>query len=162
MPPGPPPAPIELKRLRGNPGKERLPDRSEVVALAPADGIPSAPATLGDAGRAAWQRLWAAGRAWLSPAVDLDIMTRLCEAHDERAALRAELAATGYIVPGSHGQPRPNPLIRTLRELEAQMTRWEGLCGFTPADRARLGYAEVKRQSKLDELMSRRHHRGAG
>jgi hypothetical protein len=30
------------------------------------------------------------------------------------------------------------------------------LLGFSPADRARLGLAEVKRQSKLDELMAKR------
>ena len=32
-----------------------------------------------------------------------------------------------------------------------------GLLGFTPADRARLGLAEVRRQSKLEELMARKH-----
>jgi hypothetical protein len=30
-----------------------------------------------------------------------------------------------------------------------------GLLGFTPADRARLGLAEIKRQSKLEEMMAR-------
>lgn len=160
--PGPPRTPVELKRRRGNPGKEKLPDLATTVALPAADEVPPVPMSLGPTGRAVWQRLWTAGRGWLSPATDLDILTRLCEAHDEREAIRAELAETGYLVVGSQGQPRPNPLIRTLRELEAQMTRWEGLCGFTPSDRSRLGYAEVKKQSKLDELLARRSQRGAG
>jgi hypothetical protein len=33
------------------------------------------------------------------------------------------------------------------------------LLGFTPSDRARLGVAEVKAKSKLEELMERRANR---
>ncbi|ASU83572.1 phage terminase small subunit P27 family [Nocardiopsis gilva YIM 90087] len=156
--PGQPPQPVERKRARGNPGKRSLPE--PVAVLQPSDNMPPVPVTLGQTGRAVWQRLWTAGQGWLSPTTDVDIMTRLCEAHDEREAIRAELAESGYLVSGSQGQPRPNPLIRTLRELESQMTKLEGLCGFNPSDRGRLGYAEVKRQSKLDELLQRRRDAG--
>lgn len=159
--PGPPKHPLELKRLRGNPGKESLPAKSDTAALAPADGIPPVPITLQQAGRAVWERLWTAGKAWLSPQTDLDIMTRLCEYHDEREALRAELADTGYLIPGSMGQARINPLVSALRDIESHMTRLEALCGFNPSDRGRLGYAEVKRQSKLEELLAQRDSRGA-
>ena len=160
--PGPPRQPLELKRRRGNPGKEKLPALADTAPLPPAEDIPPVPITLQATGRAVWERLWVAGRVWLSPQTDLDVLTRLCEYHDEREAIRAELASTGYLVAGSMGQVRPNPLIRTLRDLESAMTRLEGLCGFNPSDRSRLGYAEVKRQSKLDELLSRRHNRDAG
>ena len=34
---------------------------------------------------------------------------------------------------------------------------WETVCGFTSTARAQLGYAEVQRASKLDELMVRRN-----
>lgn len=158
--PGPPKQPLELKRRRGNPGKERLPAKSDTATLAPADGIPPVPITLQSTGRAVWERLWTAGQAWLSPQTDLDILTRLCEYHDEREAMRAELAATGYLVPGSMGQERINPLVNAIRDIESHMTKLEGLCGFNPSDRSRLGYAEVKRQSKLEELLARRS-RGA-
>jgi P27 family predicted phage terminase small subunit len=159
--PGPPKQPLELKRKRGNPGKESLPAKVETAPLAPATGIPPVPITLQTAGRAVWERLWTAGQAWLSPQTDLDILTRLCEYHDEREAVRAELAATGYLVPGSMGQDRINPLVNALRDIESHMTKLEGLCGFNPSDRGRLGYAEVKRQSKLEELLARRDTRGA-
>lgn len=152
--PGQPPEPIERKRAKGNPGKRPLPE--PVAEIMPTDGVPPVPMTLGQTGRAVWHRLWTAGQGWLSPTTDLDILTRLCEAHDEREAIRQELAETGYMVVGSQGQPRPNPLIRTLRELEAQLTKLEGLCGFNPSDRGRLGYAEVKKQSKLDALLEKR------
>jgi P27 family predicted phage terminase small subunit len=157
MPGGRPPTPTERKRRTGNPGKRALPE--PVVQLAAVASIPAPPATLADKGVEVWDRLWTAGQAWLSPATDLDLLTRLCEAHDEREALRDAIADEGYMVTGSMGQRRANPLLSELRALESQMTKYESLCGFTPTDRARLGYAEVKRASKLDELLSRRADR---
>lgn len=157
MPGGRPPTPTERKRRTGNPGKRALPE--PVVQLAAVASIPPPPDTLGDKGVQVWDRLWTAGQAWLSPATDLDLLTRLCEAHDEREALRDAIADEGYMVTGSMGQRRANPLLSDLRSLESQMTKYESLCGFTPTDRARLGYAEVKRASKLDELLSRRADR---
>lgn len=154
---GRPPTPTERKRALGNPGKRPLPE--PVVQLAAVVAIPPAPSSLGEVGRAVWERLWTAGQAWLSPKTDLDLLTRLCEAHDEREAIRDAVAEEGYMVTGSMGQRRANPLLGELRALESQMTKYESLCGFTPTDRARLGYAEVKRASKLDELLARRSAR---
>lgn len=155
MPAGRPRTPAERKRALGNPGKRPLPE--PVVHLAAVATVPPAPAALGEAGRAAWDRLWTAGQAWLSLTTDLDILTRLCEAHDEREAMREQIAVDGYMVTGSMGQQRVNPLLSEVRALETQMTKYESLCGFTPSDRSRLGYAEVKRASKLDELLARRN-----
>lgn len=160
MPAGRPPTPTERKRRTGNPGKRNLPE--PVVHLAAVASIPAAPATLGEAGVKAWERLWTAGQAWLSPTTDLDVLTRLCEAHDEREAMRDQVAQDGYMVTGSMGQLRAHPLLSEIRALESQMTKWESLCGFTPTDRARLGYAEIKRASKLDDLIARRQQRGTG
>lgn len=86
----------------------------------------------------------------------LDILTRLCEAHDERDAIRAQIATDGYMVPGSQKQMRPHPLLGRLSIVEDQMTRWETLCGFNPAAMSKLGYAEIKAVSKLDEMIARR------
>ncbi|WP_371646482.1 phage terminase small subunit P27 family [Streptomyces mirabilis] len=160
MPAGRPPTPTERKRRTGNPGKRNLPE--PVVHLAAVADIPAPPDTLGETGERAWGRLWTAGQAWLSPATDLDLLTRLCEAHDEREAMRDQVAQDGYMVTGSMGQMRAHPLLSEIRALESQMTKWESLCGFTPTDRARLGYAEVKRASKLEELVARRQARIQG
>jgi P27 family predicted phage terminase small subunit len=100
------------------------------------------------------------GHAWLSPTTDLDVLTRLCQAHDEREQLRAHVAKHGHVIELPTGELRGNPSVTQLRKLEELITRYEGVCGFTPSDRARLGMAEVQRASKLDELISRR--RGAG
>lgn len=157
MPAGRPSKPTELKRLLGNPGQRPLPE--PIVVLAASATIPPHPSSLASTGRIAWDRLWTAGQAWLSISTDVDILTRLCEAHDEREAMRDQIASDGYMVLGSMGQSRVHPLITHLRVLESQMTKWESLCGFTPSDRSRLGYAEVKRASKLDSLLASRQNR---
>ena len=70
--------------------------------------------------------------------------------------MREQIAQDGFMVVGSVGQMRPHPLLSHVRALEMQMTRWEIECGFSPAARSKLGYAEVKRVSKMDELLQRR------
>lgn len=151
--------PVERKRLTGrsagcDAGGRRLPE--PVVILAQAAGAPEPPVSLKDAGRVEWQRLWTAGRAWLSPELDVLIMTRLCENHDLRAAMLSCVARDGLTVPGYKGQPRAHPLLSEVRALESEMRRLEIECGFTPSARSKLGYAEVKRASKMDELLERR------
>jgi P27 family predicted phage terminase small subunit len=157
MPVGRPPKPTEQKRAIGNPGRRPLPE--PVVELAAAAHIPKPPRQLCEPGREAWDRLWTAAQAWLSPKTDLNIMTRLCESIDLRAAIAEELAATGFMVKGSMGQVRVNPLLDKLLALDAQITKFEGLCGFTPADRARLGVAEVKRASAVEDFLAKRSER---
>ena len=47
---------------------------------------------------------------------------------------------------------------RLVGELEQRVVTNLGLCGFTPADRARLGLTEVRKLTGLAELASRRSH----
>jgi hypothetical protein len=49
---------------------------------------------------------------------------------------------------------------RGLRELDRIIIGNLSLLGFTPADRSRLGWAEVKTQSVLEEFMARKAARG--
>jgi hypothetical protein len=42
-----------------------------------------------------------------------------------------------------------------LAEIEKQITQNLSLLGFTPTDRSRLGLAEIKAKSKLQELMEK-------
>jgi hypothetical protein len=48
---------------------------------------------------------------------------------------------------------------RGLRELDRQIVSNLSLLGFSPADRSRLGVAEVKAQSKLEKIMAMRNAR---
>jgi hypothetical protein len=55
--------------------------------------------------------------------------------------------------------PADRKLNMSLLETEKLLQSGLGLLGFTPTDRSRLGVAEVKAKSKLEELMERRANR---
>jgi len=141
---GRPPKPIEEKRRLGNPGKRPLPAASEVVPLEAAVSIPEPMRPLGKMGREFWDRTWDVAINWISPKADIELMMMTAEMIDERAILR-------NLVFQDRNADRPK--IRAgLREIERQIQSNLAQLGLTPADRARLGLAEVKRQSKLAEL----------
>ncbi len=218
MPGGRPPKPDALKRRIGTDRPDRSHPVMDVGTSTPVVA-PAMPAGLKRHGKTAWLRYWTVGSPWLSPTTDAAIVTRLCQAYDEREELRALVKRMGHVVaeyvrdddldepegddlvttaseerpetvvpfPGAkrvdeklEGQPhggalkrrkrRPvqrvytikaNPAVQQLRKLEELITRYEGLCGFTPSDRSRLGLAEVKAASALDQLMARQQERRA-
>ena len=162
-PSGRPAKPLEVKRALGNPGQRPLPD-----APLPGEGlegvstIPTAP-ELGEAGLELWYHVWTAGRTWLAPESDRTIVTLLCQAQDEAAEIR-DIIASGQeprFYTTANGQMVTHPLVTQLANLRTQMTAWLAAIGFSPADRSRLGLAEVRVRDELDELQRRRNERTA-
>lgn len=160
-PAGRPPKPVEIKRATGNPGHRPLPD-----APAPGTGLRNAsqiptPPPLGADGLEMWDHVWRAGRTWLSPDSDVTIVTYLCQAQDEMEEIRRSISLGDiprfYQLP--NGSLVSHPLITQLKDLRSQMTAWLAALGFSPADRARLGIAEVRVRDELDELQRRREER---
>lgn len=78
---------------------------------------------------------------WISPNTDGELFLMTCEMIDERWNLRVKVMTSG--------DPRER---RALRDLDRLIVSNLSLLGLTPADRTRLGVAEVKRVSKLEEL----------
>jgi len=148
MPAGRPSKPIEQKRLLGNPGKRALPDQNEVVLLEPVDKTPEPPRPLLKYGRDLWDRVWGIGATWVSDKTDIELLVMTCEMIDERWNLRVKVM-----------QNDDARMRRGLRELDRQIVSNLSLLGFTPSDRSRLGVAEIKAKSKLEELMSRSENR---
>lgn len=140
-----PPKPVEVKRRTGNPGKRALPDRSKVVALPAADGIPDPLRPLQREGRRTWDRVWGNGAVWLSPATDIELVQNLAESMDEREVLRAKVLDEG---------DRYDRIA--LRKLDEQVKAMLSALGFTPVDRTRMGVAEVQAVSKLEQMRARR------
>jgi len=69
-------------------------------------------------------------------------VTMTAQQFDERETLRAIVSE----------QPE-NPRLRSgLRDLEKAITSNLAQMGFTPSDRSRLGFAEVKKEGKLEQL----------
>jgi P27 family predicted phage terminase small subunit len=151
--------PIDRKRLTGrSPGRDSggrpLPDH-QMVVLPGQVSPPPVPEGLGAAGRSAWARLWSAA-PWLAPDTDTDLMFLLCAAYDQWDAMHDRISEDGLMVTGSTGQQRSHPLLTQLRALEGSMTRWMRSLGFTPLSRSQLGASEIRRVSRLDEMMARR------
>lgn len=140
---GRPPKPVELKRVTGNPGKRKLPNEGEIVILPAATSTPEPARPLMKYGREVWDTVWQVGVNWISPNTDLELLLMTCEMVDERWNLRVKVMQTD-----------DSKMRRGLRELDRLIIGNLSLLGFTPTDRSRLGWAEVKTQSKLDQIMS--------
>jgi hypothetical protein len=141
---GRPPKPIEVKRRTGNPGKRPLPESGNLVLLPAVNNIPEPNRPLLQFGRELWDRVWTMGHTWISYSTDIDLLLITCEQLDERVKLRTQVWNDG----------RPDER-KALRQLEKQIVENLSLLGFTPTDRSRLGIAEVKKMSKLEELRAK-------
>jgi len=141
------PTPIEKKRALGNPGKRALPDIGETHAISP---IGVAPAELGEHGREAWDQLTRSA-PWLGES-DRALVVQFCDKADRRAELVEKLKATDYVLLTDKGYAYANPMVGMISTIESEMVKMMSLLGLTPADRARLGLAEVKAQSTLEKL----------
>lgn len=140
-PRGRPPKPIEQKRLAGNVGKRPLPENP--IQLVVREKV-EPPRPLGQTGRDFWDRIWGMANTWLSPESDLELLMMTAEMIDERWSLRVNVFRDN----------RPEDR-KALRNLDKQLVANLSLLGFSPTDRSRLGIAEVKRQTKLEELRTR-------
>ena len=142
MPAGRPSKPIEQKRLLGNPGKRALP--SSTIAIPMVEVAPEPHRPLLKYGRELWDKVWQTGATWISPNTDTELLLMTCEMIDERWNLRVKVMQTD-----------DSKMRRGLRELDRQIVSNLSLMGFSPSDRSRLGVAEIKAKSKLQELLEK-------
>jgi hypothetical protein len=148
MPAGRPSKPTEQKRLLGNPGKRALPSNAIAIPMVVEPPTPHRP--LLKYGQELWDKVWGMGATWISPNTDTELLLMTCEMIDERWNLRIKVMQTD-----------DSKLRRGLRELDRQIVSQLSLLGFSPADRSKLGVAEVKAMSKLEELQMRKANRVA-
>jgi hypothetical protein len=148
MPAGRPAKPTEIKRKLGNPGKRALPDTSVIQYLEPVVSVPDPARPLLKYGREFWDKVWGSGLSWISANTDAELLLMTCELVDERWNLRVR------VMQSNDWRER-----RALRELDDRIIRNLSLLGFTPADRSKLGVAEVKAISKMEALKRRQDAR---
>jgi hypothetical protein len=86
------------------------------------------------------------GSSWISSNTDYEAMLMTAEMIDERWNLRIKVMTDGV------ARDR-----RALRDLDRAIQSHLSLLGLTPADRTRLGVAEVTKMSKLAELRQMRN-----
>jgi hypothetical protein len=143
-----PAKPIEQKRKLGNPGKRAMPSEGALMQIEGGYREPLRP--LGEAGMQLWSEVFEVGGLWISARTDTHLLQMVCELLDRREVLREEFLA----------DPTERKVNMSLLETEKLIQSSLSLLGFTPSDRSRLGLAEVKAKSKLEELMERRANRG--
>ena len=142
-----PAKPIEMKRKLGNPGKRAMPGEGSLMQIEGGWREPLRP--LGDAGMQLWSEVFEVGGLWISSRTDVQLLQMVCELLDRREILREEFLA----------DPTERKVNMSLLETEKLIQTSLSLLGFTPSDRSKLGLAEVKAKSKLEELMERRANR---
>lgn len=152
--PGPPRKPNELKRLQGNPGNKKLPELASVVSLPP---VSDAPAYLSDISQQLWNDV--RSRATWVAETDRSALLLLCEKFDRRSLLLAKLEASDPVLYTDKGYAYANPLMGMISTIENEIFKILASLGLTPSDRSKLGVAEVKKASVLDELIARRQNR---
>ena len=150
MPSGRPSKPVEVKRKLGNPGQRRLPDQSQIQMFEPIVSIPEPYRPLLKYGREFWDKVWVNGLQWISVNTDSELLLMTCELIDERWNLRVR------VMQSNDWRER-----RALRELDSRIISNLSLMGFTPADRSKLGVAEVKAISKMEALKRRANERNS-
>jgi len=147
--------PLEQKRALGNPGHQKLPDVQATHDVARIEAKPPRHLRLGPEGK----RLWAhvADLPWVATS-DAAALAEVCKDADLALALRADIAEHG-VAYEVRGRVMPNPSLGRLENVAKRLTQGMSLFGLSPADRTRLGIAEVKAKSKLEELAERREAR---
>lgn len=144
---GRPVIPLEQKRLRGTLRPDRLPPNAPLIGLvSPLEPL-EPPQGLSDTGLAFWGVAWESG--WISERSDYVLVVMASQALSERDTLRALVDLDPLDYRARSG----------LRDLERQLVSQLSLLGFSPSDRSRLGLAEVKKESKLEEIIRRRQER---
>ena len=148
MPAGRPSKPTEIKRKLGNPGRRPLPESNMVQYLPAVVSVPEPSRPLLKYGKEFWDKVWGSGLSWISANTDAELLLMTCELVDERWNLRVR------VMQSNDWRER-----RALRELDDRIIRNLSLLGFTPADRSKLGVAEVKAISKMEALKRRADER---
>lgn len=129
--------------MLGNPGQRPLPDIRQTMPLSGGYVEPLRP--LGPAGQALWDAIYKKGELWISSRTDTHFLQMVCEQHDRRQQLMER----------TQSDPDNWRMFRQLHDLEVMIANNMGRLGLTPADRTKLGYAEVKARSKLEELQEK-------
>jgi P27 family predicted phage terminase small subunit len=114
---------------------------------------PEMPSDLRIRGKDEWLKIWAAGH-WLHDDMDYAWVEQVAHAYDDIETFRSRIRRDGLVVKGSLGQPVAHPLVAEIRKCEMTIRQCLSVLGFSPTDRARLGLAEAKAQSALQDLIS--------
>ena len=149
---GRPRKPNEVKRLLGNPGREKLPDKKNLIMLQQSQNQP--PTHLTKAQQSKWIELRTQA-PWIAVS-DEHLLTSLVEKMTRQKELAAEMKKSKFVLYTDKGYAYANPLFGMLSTIETEIFKLLCQLGLTPVDRSKMGVAEVKARTKLEELLSQK------
>jgi len=142
-----PAKPLEVKRALGNPGRQKLPDVDATISLRSGFVEPHQP--LDWAGLLLWKRVFGAGLTWISPQSDVELLLLTCKQLDRQIVLERQFVE----------KPDDFHIHRQLLDLEAAIVNNLGKLGLTVDARSKLGLAEIKAETKMEQLRKRQQER---
>ena len=142
-----PAKPLEVKRALGNPGQRKLPDVDKTISLSSGRVEPHQP--LDWAGTLLWNRVFGVGQTWISPQSDVELLLLTCKQLDRQVVLEGQFVE----------RPDDYHVHRQLLDLESAIVKNLGLLGLTVDARSKLGLAEIKVESKMEQLRKRQEQR---
>jgi P27 family predicted phage terminase small subunit len=92
---------------------------------------------------------------WLAES-DRPTLVMLAEKFDRRQDWLARLESSDPVLYTDKGYAYANPLVGMLSTIETEIAKLLSVLGLTPADRTRMGVAEVKAKSAFEEMLARR------
>jgi P27 family predicted phage terminase small subunit len=133
---GPPPVPVKLRVLRGNPSRRPLPREPQPRS---ASKCPAAPEHLSEYAKDEWRRvspeLHALG---LLTILDESTFAAYCSAYGVWRLAEERLAHEDLLSPGSERNMVPNPLLRISAQAARDLIKFGSEFGLTPSARARV------------------------
>jgi P27 family predicted phage terminase small subunit len=142
--PGPPPVPNNLRVLRGNPS--RRPIYPEPQPAQPTDVPEPPPFLTGYAADEWWRTAPELHRLKLLTVLDVQVLAVYCIAYARWRTAEGALArmaerdaqTSGLLIKSQGGDAMQNPLVGIARRAAADMVRFAGEFGMSPAARARI------------------------
>ena len=129
-----------------------------VVPIRPASVVASVPDPDGswrEETAVRWGEFWQSKLAGNVEASDEGALRRLFKLYDEIDRLWEAVEATGRVVDGSQGQPRPNPLFKQIEAFQAEARQLEDRFGLSPMSRLKLGVTFADAHLSLAALNDR-------
>ncbi len=144
---GRPPVPIELKHQRGTFRADRHNRNLEHSNNVPQRELPTPPDHLSPNAKHFWESAFSA--PWVSPEIDYTLILMCAEDMDMRDMIceRAKQDLSDF------------RLQVAARDWTRLVISYLSLLGFTPTDRARLGFKPPSGPTKLDEIIASRQAR---
>jgi P27 family predicted phage terminase small subunit len=147
MRPGPPPQPVELKILRGNPGRRPLPKNLAKPEL----GAPC-PEWLSEGAKTHWKTI-APRLTHLRLLTELDqsALGCLCEALNDLRWANETIETEGRTQKGVGGTAIAHPAVLIARQAREHVRKFAAEFGLTPASRSRANLAESEDDADGDD-----------